>query len=147
MPNLLPYYINGKLKNRFGLDNSAKPKLVAGPDDLVRLLTYHWAYDMSIIFPTEDHRLDLATLMLFQSFTGCRPAELVDASKPKACLNPLAKLDEMDLNECSILDKMDEGDYKDIDKMDDNDYDSSSNMTDAASSLDNANSSDTAKLN
>jgi hypothetical protein len=97
-------------------------------------------------FPTEDHRLDLATLMLFQSFTGCRPAELVDASKSKACLNPLAELDETDLDECSLLDKMDEDDYEDIDKMDDDDYDSSSSKTDAASSSDDAHSSDTSEL-
>ena len=47
---------------------------MVGPDDLVRLLTYHWARDTST-FPTEAHRLDLATLILFQSFTGCRLAE------------------------------------------------------------------------
>ena len=111
----------------------------------MRLLTYHWARDMSI-FPTEDHCLDLATLMLFQSFTGCRLAELVDALKPKACLNPLAELDETDLDECSLLDKMDEDDYEDIDKMDDDDYNSSSNKTDATSSSDDAHSSNTSKL-
>jgi hypothetical protein len=120
---------------------------VAGPDDLVRLLTYHWARDKST-FPTEDHRLDLATLILFQSFTGCRPAELVDASKPKACLDPLAELDEIDQYEHNLLDKIDEDeidedDYKDIDKMDNDEYESSSIKT--TSSLDDA-SSDTAEL-
>lgn len=116
---------------------------MAGPDDLVRLLTYHWARDTST-FPTEDHRLDLATLMLFQSFTGCRPAELVDASKSKACLNPLAELDKMDLDEHNPLDKMDEDDYEDIDKIDDDEYKSSSIKT--TSSSDDASSSDAAEL-
>jgi len=111
----------------------------------VRLLTYHWARDTST-FPTEDHRLDLATLMLFQSFTGCRPAELVDASKPKTCLNPLAELDEIDLDEHSLLDKVDKDGYKDINKTDDDEYERSSNKTDATNSLDDANGSDTAEL-
>jgi hypothetical protein len=98
-------------------------------------------------FPTKDHCLDLATLMLFQSFTGCRPAKLVNALKSKACLNPLAELDETNLDKCSLLDKIDKDDYKDINKMNNNDYNSSSNKTDAASSLDNAHSSNTSKLN
>lgn len=52
-------------------------------DDLILLLTHHWAPDTSI-FPTEDQRLALATIMLLLIYTGCRPAELVDAVKRKA---------------------------------------------------------------
>jgi integrase len=56
---------------------------VLGADDLVLLLTYHWAQDTSI-FPTEDQRLALAAIMLLLIYTGCRPAELVDAAKGNA---------------------------------------------------------------
>jgi hypothetical protein len=55
---------------------------VLGADDLILLLTHHWARDTSI-FPTEDQRLALATIMLLLIYTGCRPAELVDAAKRK----------------------------------------------------------------
>lgn len=51
-----------------------------GVDDLLRGLVYHWSRDQSI-FPTEDDRLDLPLMMLFQAYTGCRPAELVDGTK------------------------------------------------------------------
>ncbi len=54
-----------------------------GADDLILLLTHHWARDTSI-FPTEDQRLTLAAIMLLLIYTGCRPAELVDAAKRKA---------------------------------------------------------------
>ncbi|KJK86879.1 hypothetical protein H633G_09276 [Metarhizium anisopliae BRIP 53284] len=50
-----------------------------GVDDLLLGLTQHWC-DRSV-FPTEDDRLDPATIMLFQSYTACRPAELVDGTK------------------------------------------------------------------
>jgi hypothetical protein len=56
---------------------------VLGADDLILLLTHHWARDTSI-FPTEDQRLALATIMLLLIYTGCRPAELVDAAKGNA---------------------------------------------------------------
>jgi len=56
---------------------------VLGADDLILLLTHHWARDTSI-FPTEDQRLTLAAIMLLLIYTGCRPAELVDAAKRKA---------------------------------------------------------------
>jgi hypothetical protein len=67
---------------------SAKPKPVTGPDDLLLLLVQHWARDESI-FPTEDDRLDLPTIMLFQSYTGCRPAELVHAPRGLGLQDPL----------------------------------------------------------
>jgi hypothetical protein len=72
----------------FELDTSAKPKPVTGPDDLLLLLVQHWARDESI-FPTEDDRLDLPTIMLFQSYTGCRPAELVHAPRGRGLQDPL----------------------------------------------------------
>ena len=53
-----------------------------GSDDLLLLLTHLWARDTSI-FPTEDQRLALATIMLLLMYTGCRPAEMVDAQKVK----------------------------------------------------------------
>jgi hypothetical protein len=57
-----------------------KAKPVLGADDILLLLTHLWARDTSI-FPTEDQRLTLETIMLLSIYTGCRPAELVDASK------------------------------------------------------------------
>lgn len=64
-----------------------------GVDDLLLGLTQHWSRDRSI-FPTEDDRLDLATIMLFQAYTACRPAELVDGTKRRGTGDPL--LDEED---------------------------------------------------
>jgi hypothetical protein len=61
-------------------EKTAKP--VLGADDLILLLTHHWARDTSV-FPTEDQRLALATIMLLLIYTGYRPAELVDAAKRK----------------------------------------------------------------
>jgi hypothetical protein len=86
----LAKYINGTLKDKFGLDTTAKAKPVAGPDDLLLLLVQHWARDQSI-FPTEDDRHDVATIMLFQSYTGGRPAEFVHSSKGKAADDPLGE--------------------------------------------------------
>ncbi|TGO43983.1 hypothetical protein BCON_0678g00010 [Botryotinia convoluta] len=61
-------------------EKSAKPVLKA--DNLILLLTHHWARDTSI-FPTEDQHLALATIMLLLIYTGYRPAELVHAAKGK----------------------------------------------------------------
>lgn len=94
----LAEYCNGPLKIEFGLDTTSEPKPVVGTDDLVRLLTYHWNIDAST-YPTEDDRLDRATLMLFQSYTGCRPAELVHAYKTKGRYNPLADSEQDDFND------------------------------------------------
>jgi hypothetical protein len=49
------------------------------------------------VFPTEDDRLDLATIMLFQAYTACRPAELVDGTKSRGAADPL--LDDSDEGE------------------------------------------------
>ena len=90
-------YINGELKVKFDLDTTSKPKPVAGPDDLLLLLTHHWARDESV-FPTEDDRHDVATIMLFQAYTGGRPAEFVHASKGKASQDPLGEAEERESN-------------------------------------------------
>ncbi|KUJ22116.1 uncharacterized protein LY89DRAFT_546400, partial [Mollisia scopiformis] len=55
---------------------SSRPKPVAGPDDLLLLLVQDWARDKSV-FPTEDDRLDISTIMLFQSYTSGRSVEFV----------------------------------------------------------------------
>jgi hypothetical protein len=86
-------YINSELKVKFDLDTTSKPKPVAGPDDLLLLLTHHWARDESV-FPTEDDRHDIATIMLFQAYTGGRPAEFVHASKGRASQDPLGEAEE-----------------------------------------------------
>jgi hypothetical protein len=80
-------YIDGTLKTLFGLDTTSKPKPVAGPDDLLLLLVQHWARDESV-FSTEDDRHDVATIMLFQSYTAGRPAEFVHSPKGKASQGP-----------------------------------------------------------
>ena len=67
-----------------------------GVDDLLLGLTHHWSRDRSV-FPTEDDRLDLATIMLFQAYTACRPAELVDGTKSRGATDPL--LDDSDAGE------------------------------------------------
>lgn len=83
-----------------------------------RLLQYHVACDTST-FQTEDDRHDLATLLLFQAFTGCRPAELVDASKGNACQDPLVDPDDTN-DEQSSCDATNQDDYGvAADKVDD----------------------------
>ncbi|PQE19444.1 hypothetical protein CJF30_00009883 [Rutstroemia sp. NJR-2017a BBW] len=86
-------YINTVWKVDFDLDSTSRPKPVVGPDDLLLLLVQHWARDESV-FPTEDDRLDLATIMLFNAYTGGRPAEFGHASKGKASQDPLGEADK-----------------------------------------------------
>ncbi|KND88772.1 hypothetical protein TOPH_06522 [Tolypocladium ophioglossoides CBS 100239] len=81
-------YINGTLKDKFKLDDQPKNKPVMGVDDHLLGLTQHWSRDRSV-FPTEDDRLDLSTIMLFQAFTACRPVELVDGTKSRAGKDPM----------------------------------------------------------
>jgi hypothetical protein len=90
-------YIDGILKVRFELNTTSKPKPVAGPDDLLLMLVQHWARDESV-FPTEDDRHDVATIMLFQAYTGGRPAEFVHSSKGKASEDPLGEREETNKN-------------------------------------------------
>jgi hypothetical protein len=85
-------YINSELEVKFNLDTTSKPKRVAGPDDFL-LLTHHWARDESV-FPTEDDRHDVATIMLSLAYTSGRPAEFVHASKGKASQDPLSEAEE-----------------------------------------------------
>ncbi|KAL9481131.1 hypothetical protein ACSS6W_005917 [Trichoderma asperelloides] len=47
-------------------------------------------------FPAEDDRLDLPSIMLFQAYTACRPAELVDGTKTRGGKDPL--LDDMPMS-------------------------------------------------
>ncbi|KID73434.1 FluG domain-containing protein, partial [Metarhizium brunneum ARSEF 3297] len=63
-------------------------KPVMGVDDLLLGLTHHWCRDRSV-FPTEGDRLDLSAIMLFQSYTACRPAELVDGTKSRGGKDPM----------------------------------------------------------
>ena len=62
----------------FNLRREKTAKPVLGSDDLLLLLTHLWARDVSV-FPTEDQHFALATIMLLLMYTGCRPAEMVDA--------------------------------------------------------------------
>jgi hypothetical protein len=92
-PAMPPYaditkYINATLKEKFQLDDQPATKPVMSVDDLFLGLTHHWSRDRSI-FPTEDDRLDLPTIMLFQAYTACRPAELVDGTKCRGATDPL----------------------------------------------------------
>jgi hypothetical protein len=91
-------YINSPLKEEFGLEDTSKPKPVYGPDDLLLMLVHHWARNKSVL-PTEDNRVDTATIMLFQAYTGGRPAEFVDVSKGKASQDPLGIAETFDNNE------------------------------------------------
>ena len=93
--NLLPKFINTELKIEYDLEDTAKPKPVAGVDDLLLLLTQYWARDESV-YRTEDDRHDVATIMLFQAYTGGRPAEFVHSSKGKASQDPLGDEEEAD---------------------------------------------------
>jgi hypothetical protein len=101
---------------------TSKPKPVAGPDDLLLLLVQHWARDESV-FPTEDDRHDVATIMLFQSYTGGRPAEFVHSSKGKASQDPLGEAEDANkregLREATDEDYDDESDAGDGPECDD----------------------------
>ncbi|KAJ3499717.1 hypothetical protein NLG97_g97 [Lecanicillium saksenae] len=81
-------YINTELKEKFSLDDQPGSKPVLNVDDLLLGLTQHWSRDRSV-FPTEDDRLDLPTIMLFQAYTACRPAELVDGTKCRGARDPM----------------------------------------------------------
>ena len=129
-------YINSELKDKFDLDTTSKPKPVAGPDDLLLLLTYHWARDEAV-FPTEDDRHDVATIMLFQAYTGARPAEYVHASKGKASQDPLGEAEEWE--SIQHYQKRDEdhgqviaGHSVDFDSVDDSDLEFDNNVFDCS---------------
>ncbi|KAJ8058423.1 hypothetical protein OCU04_012612 [Sclerotinia nivalis] len=122
-------YINGTLKDKFGFDITAKAKPVAGPDDLLLLFVQHWARDKSF-FPTKDDRYDVATIMLFQSYTSGRPAEFVHSSKGKASEDRFGKAEtdkDMRPRESTCHDCNDKIDIEDADDSEyyklDNDID------------------------
>jgi hypothetical protein len=118
-------YINSELTVKFDLDTTSKPKPVAGPDDLLLLLTHHWARDESV-FPTEDDRHDVATIMLFQAYTGGRPAEFVHASKGKASQDPLGEVEERERQQQHERGDEDHGQAGITDDGVDSDYDDDS---------------------
>ncbi|KAM3562091.1 hypothetical protein MY1884_001997 [Beauveria asiatica] len=91
-------YIGTELKDKFNLDDQPGSKPVLSVDDLLLGLTHHWSRDRSV-FPTEDDRLDLPTIMLFQAYTACRPAELVDGTKCRGADDPM--LDDSDVEDAS----------------------------------------------
>lgn len=53
-----------------------------GPDDLLVLQTFNIAYNTNI-FPIERYRIQLSGFYLILSYTGARPAEIVDNEKRK----------------------------------------------------------------
>lgn len=108
-------YIDGTLNVVFKLDTTSKSKPVVGPDDLLLMLVQHWARDESV-FPTEDERHDVATIMLFQAYTGGRPAEFVHSSKGKASEDTLGEREEEEIKKNTLSRKAAHGDYNDKNK-------------------------------
>lgn len=86
-------FINSSLTHDYKLDIMPKSKPVARVDELLLLLTHHWARDESV-YSIEDDRLDVATITLFLAYTGARPAEFVHASKGHASKDPLGEAEE-----------------------------------------------------
>ncbi|KAM0146258.1 hypothetical protein ACHAQE_010829 [Botrytis cinerea] len=126
---VLSIVINGTLEDNFRLNVTAKAKPVAGPDDLLLLLVQHWARDKSV-FPTEDDRHDIATIMLFQSYTGGRPAEFVHSSKGKASEDPFGKAETDKHVRSRESTSHDWNDKSDIEDADDSEYDKLDNDRD-----------------
>ncbi|KAK4443297.1 hypothetical protein QBC34DRAFT_430912, partial [Podospora aff. communis PSN243] len=61
---------------------NADGKPVLGTDDLLALLTFNLAYNTGV-FPLEAHRIQLSSAYLALTYTGARPAEIVDNEKSK----------------------------------------------------------------
>jgi hypothetical protein len=51
-------------------------------DDLLLMVVQHWARD-EFVFPTEDDRHDVATVMLFQAYTDVDPRNLFTHRRAK----------------------------------------------------------------
>ncbi|KAI7758833.1 hypothetical protein LZL87_013816 [Fusarium oxysporum] len=85
-------YCTVTLKAEFKLDGQPGSKPVASVKEMVRVLIDIWFGETSF-FLTEDDRLNCATIILLQGYTGCRPAELTDATKKRGCENPLEEPD------------------------------------------------------
>jgi hypothetical protein len=127
------------LEEEFELDLTPKDKPVLGSDDVLLLLTHLWARD-TCVFPMEDQRHALATILLLSIFIGARLAELVDAIKHNAphkypweypeTLNldveePTADLDDLDDEQLDPMDHPEDPDYDQAqpwDNVDDADY-------------------------
>ncbi|KAI9808022.1 MAG: hypothetical protein M1827_007547 [Pycnora praestabilis] len=69
------YYIVGPLKEKYRLDMSVRSKPVMGVDDLLLVLTHHWA-KLKSVFPNERQRVQLPRILLFAAYTASRPGEL-----------------------------------------------------------------------
>lgn len=61
---------------------NSEPKPVISMADLQVILAFNMAYDTTI-FPSERHRIQLATCYKIMSYTGARPAELVNNERRK----------------------------------------------------------------
>ncbi|KAH7354509.1 FluG domain-containing protein [Plectosphaerella cucumerina] len=61
---------------------NSDPKPVISMADLQIILVFNMAYDTTI-FPSERHRIQLAACYKIMSYTGARPAELVDNERRK----------------------------------------------------------------
>jgi len=84
---------------------------VMGPDDLLLLLTHHWARDTHT-YPIEDQRLTVAAIMLMAVYTGCRLGELTDASKGRAAYkDPLQGQDDVKYEGQEPWEDLDDTDY------------------------------------
>ncbi|KAF7865656.1 hypothetical protein EAF04_005822 [Stromatinia cepivora] len=79
-------YLDTILAKEFILKREKTVKPVLGVDDLILLFIHHWVRDTSI-FPIEDQRLAFTTIIFLLIYTGCRPAELVDAGKVKSAID------------------------------------------------------------
>ncbi|OAR03152.1 hypothetical protein LLEC1_07143, partial [Akanthomyces lecanii] len=54
------------------------------------------------VFPTEDNRLNLPTIMLFQAYTACRPVELINGIKCRGARDPMldnSNIEDIESNE------------------------------------------------
>ncbi|RKL13865.1 hypothetical protein BFJ70_g15819 [Fusarium oxysporum] len=85
-------YCTVNLKTEFELDNQPGSKPVASIKEMMKVLVEIWFGETSY-FQTEDDRLNCATIVLLQGYTGCRPAELTDATKKRGGGNPLQEFD------------------------------------------------------
>ncbi|EXM13173.1 hypothetical protein FOTG_18367 [Fusarium oxysporum f. sp. vasinfectum 25433] len=97
-------YCTVNLKTEFELDNQPGSKPVASIKEMMKVLVEVWFGDTSY-FQTEDDRLNCATIVLLQGYTGCRPAELTDATKKRGGGNPLQE------SGCGNDEPMSEGDF------------------------------------
>jgi len=65
----------GHLTISYTLDTTTKEKPVLNVDDIYLILHHHWVHDQSI-FPDERQRIQLAEMILIQTYTATRPRVL-----------------------------------------------------------------------